>query len=226
MNPSKASEGPGVQDRIERALALRDRYPEAREALEFYAAIAGFRGDWQDLRAVVAAKGPSLLREAAGLVSEIEFKAAVDRYLHGEDRESPASFFARVMLRHSLPKAASPHANRCPHCGGVPQCGCMRPEGHGSAFFLVCNVCASEWAFPRAQCPVCGEMDRAVFYGSERMDHIQVQVCEHCNRYFHVIHAGKDPRAVPEADEVAAIALDVWAHEQGWDKILPNLIGI
>ncbi|MGH7554231.1 MAG: formate dehydrogenase accessory protein FdhE, partial [Longimicrobiales bacterium] len=211
-----------------RALTLARRFPEAREALEFYAAIVDFDGDWSDLRALIAAKGPSLLRDLAARITGIELREAVESYLHGDlysgARESPASFFARIMLRRDKPRAAGVHSNRCPECGEPPQCGCLRPEGHGSAFFLVCSLCATEWPFPRAQCPACGEP--AVFYSNERMEHVQIQVCDSCARYFHVIHLGKDPEAVPLVDEVAALAMDVWAAEQGLQKIHPNLVGV
>jgi hypothetical protein len=208
----------------ERAAVLAERFPETREALEFYPAVFEFEGDWDQLRDLIARRGPALLRDLATRITEIELKEAIDRYLLGDDRESPASFFARIMLRRDRPRAAGVHSNRCPECGEPPQCGCLRPEGHGTAFFLVCSLCAAEWSFPRAQCPACGE--QAVFFASERMDHVQTQVCERCSCYFHVIHLGKDPAAVPLVDEVAALAMDVWAVERGLRKVHPNLVGV
>jgi formate dehydrogenase accessory protein FdhE len=178
-----------------------------------------FEGTWDELKTLAAAKGPAAL---AAATSEVD-PTAIDRYLSGEDCQSPASFFARVMLRQDPPRRA-PAPNRCPRCGDPPQCGCLRPEGHGSAFFLVCGLCAAEWRFPRAHCPACGE--QAVFYSAERMPHVQTQVCEHCLRYLHVIDIDKDPAAVPLIDEVAALAMDVWARERGLSKIHPNLAGI
>jgi formate dehydrogenase maturation protein FdhE len=41
-----------------------------------------------------------------------------------------------------------------------------------------------------------------------------------------VIHLGKDPSAVPLVDEVAALAMDVWALDRGLHKIHPNLVGV
>jgi hypothetical protein len=207
-----------------RAFALAKRLPEAREALEFYAAIIEFDGEWRELRELVAAKGPALLRELASRITGDELKEAMDRYLTGDDRESPATFFARVMLRRHRVRAAGVHANRCPQCGEPPQCGCLRPEGHGTRFFLVCSLCGTEWPFPRAQCPACGEP--SVFYAAQGMEHVQTQVCESCARYLHVIHVGKDPEAVPLVDEVAALAMDVWAIERGLQKLHPNLVGV
>jgi formate dehydrogenase maturation protein FdhE len=36
----------------------------------------------------------------------------------------------------------------------------------------------------------------------------------------------KDRRPVPPVDELAAISLDLWAREQSYIKIQPNLAGI
>jgi len=208
----------------QRALTLAARYPAAREALEFYARLATFTGDWRELRDLIAAHGPRLLRETAANMSEFDLKAAVDRYLHGEDRRHPESFFARVMLRHDPPQADRAHSNQCPQCGEPPGCACLRKENDGSGFFLVCSLCSHEWRFARTQCPACG--GKVEWHVAEGMDHILTQACTQCARYLHVIRADKDPEAIPEVDEVAAIAMDIWALEQGWEKIHPNLIGL
>lgn len=208
----------------QRAVALAARYPAAREALEFYARLAAFVGDWRQLRDLVAAHGPRLLRDTAAGMSEFDLKGAVDRYLLGEDRRSPESFFARVMLRRDPPHADHAHSNQCPRCGEPPGCACLRKEGDGSAFFLVCSLCANEWQFTRGQCPACG--GKVEWHVAEGMDHILTQTCTQCARYLHVIRVDQDPEAIPEVDEVAAIAMDIWALEQGWEKIHPNLIGL
>lgn len=208
----------------ERARELAQRFPEAREALEFCATILAFHSDWIELRALVMEKGPPPLRELAETLTSNELRTAMDRYLCGEDRESPASFFARVLLRRNPPHSEAVHANRCPECGEPPQCASLYPEGHGSVFFLVCSQCPTEWRFPRAQCPICGES--TVFYSSERMAHVQTQVCENCHRYLHVVDLGREPEALPLIDEVAALAIDAWAAERGLRKICPNLAGI
>jgi formate dehydrogenase maturation protein FdhE len=88
----------------------------------------------------------------------------------------------------------------------------------------VCSLCETEWRFPRAKCPACGE--QAVLYSPERIPHIQTQVCERCRRYLHVIDVAADPAALPLLDEVAALALDMWAREDGYRKIHLNLAGV
>jgi formate dehydrogenase maturation protein FdhE len=41
-----------------------------------------------------------------------------------------------------------------------------------------------------------------------------------------VIRLAKAPDAVPDVDEIAALALDVWAQEHGYRKLVRNLIGV
>lgn len=208
----------------QRALKLAARFPAAREALEFYARLATFSGGWRELRDLVAAHGPMLLREKAAGMSEFDLKGAVDSYLNGADRRSPESFFARVMLRHDPPSTGHAHSNQCPACGEPPGCACLRQENDGTAFWLVCSLCSQEWRFARGQCPACG--GKVEWHVAEGLDHILTQACTQCARYLHVIRADKDAEAIPEVDEVSAIAMDVWALEQGWEKIHPNLIGL
>lgn len=228
MGGGASSEMVAADPKIARARELAARHREAREALLFYAALVEFAGDWDDLIALVRRIGPPVLQEAARRIDPFELKAAVDRYLRGEDRVSPDSFFARVMLRRERPRARGVPSNRCPECGEPPQCGVLRPQGDGHAFALVCSLCAAEWSFPRGQCPACGEADREkiAWFQAETLAHVQTQTCDACARYLHVIHCGKEPAAVPEVDEVASLAMDVWAREQGYEKIHPNLIGI
>jgi FdhE protein len=90
----------------------------------------------------------------------------------------------------------------------------------------VCSLCLTEWRFPRAQCAWCGGVGEVEFYGSELFPHVQTQTCDACQRYLHVIDASKDVEACPDVDEIAALPLDVWAADNGYEKITPNLIGI
>ena len=64
------------------------------------------------------------------------------------------------------------------------------------------------------------------FYSLELFPHIQTQTCDACQRYLHVIDLVKDTGACPDVDEIAALPLDVWAADSGYEKITPNLIGI
>lgn len=192
----------------ERALTLAGRYPAAKEALEFYARICDYRGPAGELFPLVPA-------ELAHALVGLDAEAAIAAYLSGADRHSPASFFARLHLRQAPP----------PDLTLPPQCGVLRPEGHGSALTLVCPITQAERPARRGACPACGSEDLA-FYQNDALPHVSTQACEACRGYLHLIDLGVDPEAVPEADEIAALPLDVWAAGQGYAKLHPNLVGI
>ena len=58
------------------------------------------------------------------------------------------------------------------------------------------------------------------------MAHLQTQVCDTCQRYLNQVDLSKELQAVPDVDEIAALPLDVWALERGYQKLHPNLVGI
>ena len=55
--------------------------------------------------------------------------------------------------------------------------------------------------------------------------HLRIDACASCERYLIDVDLGRDPRAVPEVDELAALPLDLYATEHGLSKITPNLMG-
>ena len=55
--------------------------------------------------------------------------------------------------------------------------------------------------------------------------HIRIEACDSCRRYLLNVDLASDPRAVPLVDELAALPLDLYAREQGFSKITPNLMG-
>ena len=96
------------------------------------------------------------------------------------------------------------------------------------ALTLLCSLCLREWPFPRLHCPACSESDhrKIHFYSSPEFAHLQTQVCESCQAYLHLVDLAKEPQAIPDVDELAALPLDLWALEQGYCKVQPNLAGI
>ena len=50
--------------------------------------------------------------------------------------------------------------------------------------------------------------------------------CETCKGYLHVVDLERDPAAIPEVDELAGLPLDLWAVENGYHKLQPNLAGV
>ncbi len=200
-----------------RARALADRFPASREALLFYAGAIAL--DWPALRDYAIAHGPAPIADAARTFDPHD----AERLL---DDSSPSAFFARLLVRGlEAPRGAGAPPHRCPNCDRPPQCACLRPEGDGTALTIVCSLCATEWPFPRGRCPACDAI-RIAYYEAAEVPHIQVMTCESCRRYIHVISVARDPEAIPEVDELAALPLDVWAREQGYTKLHPNLAGI
>jgi FdhE protein len=62
--------------------------------------------------------------------------------------------------------------------------------------------------------------------GDATFPHVRVEACTSCQRYLIDIDLGRDPLAVPEVDELAALPLGLHAAEQGFSKITPNLMGL
>ena len=192
-------------------------------------AVVSFRQALVDL---VLGKAPDPLQHVAKDLDEGSCLEALEAYVSKRDTKSPRSFLARVLLQPAIAvshwdsPSVAPHL--CPHCGHHPQVGCLRPKGDGTALSLVCSLCLTEWPFARGHCPACGLADekKLVYYSATELEHLQVQVCESCRQYLHQVNLAKDPQAIPDVDEIAALPLDVWAGEQGFQKLHPNLVGM
>jgi FdhE protein len=57
-------------------------------------------------------------------------------------------------------------------------------------------------------------------------EQIAVQACNVCRRYIHQVNCDVVPDAIPCVDELAALPLDIWVRENGYQKIQPNLAGV
>jgi len=123
------------------------------------------------------------------------------------------------------PLASSPRV--CPRCGSAPLLGVLRPEGDGGKRRLLCSFCLQEWDFRRIFCAACGEEDekKLPVYVAEQFPHVRVESCDTCKFYLRTIDLTKDGNAVPMVDDLAAIPLSLWAHEHGYTRIQPNLLG-
>ena len=221
-------------ERAARARELAARYPASREILLFYAELAEWQGAvaagrvpehelLPSLVDLVRRAGPPALREAAEHVTTLP-------HIHSPH---PYDFFGRAArqpfaaVSPSRPLASSP-SRHCPACCHPPQVSCLRPEGHGSALELVCSVCFTHWSFPRGKCPACGhaEEGKLAVYSAPDFEHLSVQACDACHEYLIVVDVGRDPLAIPEVDELAALPLDLWAREHRYHKVQPNLAGV
>ena len=207
--------------RIDRARELEERYPHAAAMLRFYREIAAFQGserpDLPSLLDLVRRKGPPALQEAA---------------LHLTGQHPLYGFFARVLDQPRFEQQArqSPvdtHTVQpdCPFCFEKPLLAILRPEGEGGRRTLLCGRCFTEWEFRRLLCPHCGEEDRDKLpvYAAPEFPHIRVEACDTCRCYIKAVDLTRDGNAVPEVDEIAALPLDLWATQQGYEKLALNL---
>ena len=132
------------------------------------------------------------------------------------EREAARSSFSRTTVQPL-----------CPYCGEKPVAAVLRPEGDGGKRFLLCSLCSTEWEFRRLLCPECGEEDKEKLpvYTAEEFPHVRVEACDTCRVYMKAIDLTKNGLAVPEVDELASIALDLWAREKGYTKLQMNALG-
>jgi formate dehydrogenase accessory protein FdhE len=125
----------------------------------------------------------------------------------------------------------------CPFCGRKPQLAALSNETditdmsggsvEGGRRFLLCGDCLTSWPFKRVSCVNCLEDNpyKLSYYQAEAIPDIRVECCDACRRYIKTIDLTRNNRCVPTVDELAAIPLDLWAREKGYQKIQPNLAG-
>jgi FdhE protein len=155
----------------------------------------------------------------------------------GAESEIPdeAQFFARALLQPYAESLASratidfpPGGSTCPFCSARPAVAVLRGEGDGAKRWLLCSICSTEWPFRRLVCPNCGELDKEKLpiYTADGLDHVRVEACDGCRRYIKSVDLTKDGLAVPVVDELATVALDIWADEHGYTKLTWNVLGL
>ena len=187
---------------------------------------------------VVAKHGPHALAERAKASAHNETRwreiltcADVDT----ESAEPAEVFFARALLQPYMEYLASaagitPNGTKpaCPFCAEKPVVAVLRGEGDGAKRSLVCSLCCTEWEFRRILCPACGEesRDKLPVYTAPDFDYVRVEACDSCRMYIKAIDLTKNGLAVPVVDELGSVALDIWAVEKGYTKLMPNLLAL
>jgi len=240
--------------RIARATELAQIFPAARDLLIFYRELARLQKpifeqlrDRTDLGVLVPhfpallelvrRSGPEPLAEFGS--KQLGSPEAQENLLRAGwegavDSEAPR-FYARVLLQPYAESLASrgvvdihTAASVCPFCGSRPVAAALRGEGDGGKRWLVCSLCSTEWEFRRVVCPNCAEEDKEklpVFTSSE-IEHVRVEACDSCKTYLKSVDLTKDGRAVPMVDEIATVALNIWAETHGYTKLESNLLGM
>jgi FdhE protein len=55
---------------------------------------------------------------------------------------------------------------------------------------------------------------------------VRADACDSCKTFIKSIDLTRDGHAIPVVDEIATIALTLWADDHGYSKIEPNLLGL
>jgi len=177
---------------------------------------------------------PPLARSAAELSADRSSVILEEFWRAGEqltDAEVLISWTFLQPYAEYLADQAEPaetQAALCPRCSRRPQTGVLRQQGDGAKRSLICSLCATEWEYRRIVCPACGEenVDKLPIYVAEELGHVRVEACDTCRHYIKTIDLTKDGRAIPVVDELAAIPLSLWASENHYTKVSPNLLGL
>jgi formate dehydrogenase accessory protein FdhE len=212
---------------------------DLRGELDFMVLLPHFRG----YLSVIENHAPPALAESArqfALLPSDSWIACLEAYwrhagMYDQQVGAFAQFLPRAFLQPyaEFRAALAPHAPQvttprlCPLCGARPLLGVLHPEGDGGKRFLFCSFCLQEWEFRRILCPTCGEEaeDKLPVYIAEDSPHIRVEACDTCKFYLRTIDLTKDGNAIPLVDDLAAIPHTLWATEQGYSRLQPNLLG-
>ncbi|HXJ04692.1 MAG TPA: formate dehydrogenase accessory protein FdhE [Candidatus Acidoferrum sp.] len=215
------------------------QFGSVRDGLDLTLLLPHFRG----FLSLVEQHAPNALaaaaRDIAGLPSDSWISMLAAYWENGgrfkKQTEAFEQFFSRAFLQPYVSYVAGRVAVPpvlttplvCPLCEARPLLGVLRLEGDGGKRSMVCSFCGYEWNFQRILCPACGEVEenKLPVYVAEQFPHIRVEVCETCKFCVRTIDLTKDGHAVPVVDDLSAIPLTMWAQENGYSRLQPNLLG-
>jgi len=219
-------------------LLLREHFPfDLKQALGLIPALL----DTLSASGGEAANAAKTLRQALAS-GELNPEAALRAQMAGDDalfatwRErlpgSPRAldFLATSALSPSLSRAAEqlapllpenlPHEHgHCPLCGSLPLISLLRDK-EGKRFG-VCTFCGHEYRLRRIACAYCdeGDQNKLKLFRVAEYPGVRVDVCETCNMYIKTLDfRGLDQPLLPALDDMASVALDVLAQQQGYKR--------
>ena len=108
------------------------------------------------------------------------------------------------------------HYGYCPLCGSSPDMASLDDEGKR---MLHCELCGSEWRYPRLKCPFCenSEPKELGYFVSEEEEGFRVDFCKKCKVYIKTIDMRVVESPAPlELENIITLHLDMLAHEQGF----------
>ena len=234
------------EQRAARADQLAEKFPAAAEPLRFAAGL--YRAQAAAARKISGPEFAGAVSAAAGIVDYVAAHGppALAADARGFDRDRLGAYWGGLSEFDYLSRAAlMPYARvlrerqiapgrpegPCSFCGGAPWMASRRSAGaaEGAARQLLCALCGAEWQMSRIRCPACGEEDPRklpVFGAPEKHLGARIEACESCRGYVKSIDLTLDARQIPEVDDLASIALDLWAAEQGFERLEPGLAGL
>ena len=138
--------------------------------------------------------------------------------------------WAEVAIRAGVALQAAGTARGCPDCGGAPWVASRRSGSNedGAQRYLHCAGCGGTWTAGRLRCPVCDEADppKLPVFQSDKHPAVRIEACESCKSYVKSLDLTQDARPIPEVDDLASVGMDLWAQEQGYERIEPGLAGV
>ena len=120
----------------------------------------------------------------------------------------------------------SQRPQHCPVCGGHPIVATLRERGHGARRSLVCGFCLTDWPTPRVVCPFCeeGNFEALLIYRAEEFPDVRIDACRSCQKYIKTLDLTVNGAAIHVVDDLASLALDLWAAGREYRKARPNLL--
>jgi FdhE protein len=131
----------------------------------------------------------------------------------------PSLNAAAIALAPRLPENLPHDCGHCPLCGSLPYLTLLR-EKEG-ARFGVCSFCGHEHRVRRIACPYCDEaaQDKLKLFRVKEFPNARVDVCSTCNMYVKTLDFREmDIPPMPALDDMATLALDVLAQQQGYKR--------
>jgi FdhE protein len=230
----------------ERARVIRHPDPRFGDALDARAAAAlmpgllrwlesrpqqGLAGVGQTLRGRIAADWTPLLesywrRGGVSLPQEDEIEQFVLEALLQPFAESVALSLRNADAGEVREPSESRRFQQCPVCGGQPIVATLRERGHGARRSLVCGFCLTDWPMPRVVCPFCDEssFEALLIYRAEEFPDVRIDACRSCATYVKTLDLTVNGAAIPIVDDLASLAMDLWAAGREYRKVRPNLL--
>ena len=189
---------------------LKEQSPERYEALKKTSEANGFAFEQFLKRLLENQLGEHRLGEDWGKEGSLLFFFLVQSL-------KPAFEFHAANWRKKQKEISFPYGF-CPFCGGLPGMGEIREEGKR---VLHCPFCATEWDFPRMQCPYClnEDQEKLSYFEVEGEAGHRVDICRHCQHYLKTIDTREKEGPLDwEVEDYLTLYLDHLAQEEGYKR--------